>query len=75
MFDVFDRAGKGPSRQRAKLLGDAHHLFAVTQPVRNQARTWPVRGDVSELAEKISPAAAIDSDGSDVAEIGFGFRQ
>ena len=31
--------------------------------------------DVSELAEKIGPAAAIDGDAGDVAEIDFGFRQ
>ena len=29
MLDIFDRAGKGPSRQRSELRGDARHLFAV----------------------------------------------
>src|ERR1700688_4508762 len=75
MLDIFDRAGKRPPRQRAKLLGDAPHLFAVAQPVCNQPRTWPARDDVGELAEKIGPAAAVDGDAGDVTEVDFGFLQ
>src|ERR1700685_748981 len=49
MLDIFDGAGKGSPRQRGELGGNARHLFAVAQPVRDQSRTWPVRRDGGEV--------------------------
>ena len=75
VLDMVDGAGKAPARQCGKLVRNAGDFRAVAQPLEQQLRTWPPRHDISELAEKVGPAAAVDGDMGDVAEIDLGFPQ
>ena len=75
MFDVFDCPGKWPARQRPKLVGNLSHLVAIAPTVEQQARTGALERDITELAEEIGTAAAVDGDVGHVTEVNLGFTQ
>ena len=75
MFDVFDDSRERPARQGAKLVGDVCHLLAIAPAAEQQARIRALERDITELAEEIGAAAAVDGDMGHVTEVNLGFTQ
>ena len=60
VLDIIDGAGKAPARQPGEFVRNAGDFGPVAQPFEQQLRAWSPRQDVTELAEKIGPSAAVD---------------
>ena len=56
-------------------IGNLRHLVAIAPTVEQQARTGALERDITELAEEIGAAAAVDGDLGHVTEVNLGFIQ
>ena len=69
VFDVLDCPCERPARQVAKLIANVRHLATIAPTVEQQVRTGALERDITELAEKIGTAAAVDGDMGDIAQV------